>query len=235
MSRVLPLDRSAHGALRFDPGIVSSPQTIVQIGLSEIALVAADMPVCLAKDANTGRFNLVALLGLVEPGNLFCVEGRMHATYCPRALQLTGFRLDATGVAGLAVDETDGAIGAVSGQPLFVDGEPTPLLADIAAALHRLIADIGAARDVIGDYAGKRLIRSLRLTLQGDDGREHGIDGLYTIDTEALANLPDADVLALHRADRLAPATIIAASLVQIERLCQLNNARHARALRILP
>lgn len=232
MSRVRPLDRADHGALRFDPTVVGPSRRIVQIGLSELALAAADMPLCLAKDANTGRFNLVALVGLVEPVNLFVHDRHFHATYCPRALQLTGFRLDPNGVAGLAVVEDDPAIGS-SGDPLFRDGAPSPVLAGITAALEHLVADIGAARAVIDDYATQRLIRPLNLVLQSDDGQEHVIDGLYTIGTELLMQLSDEEVVRTHRSGALASATLLAASLVQVERLCQLHNAGGRQRLRI--
>ncbi len=224
MSRVRPLNRADHGALRFDSSVVGSDRRIVQIGLSELTLAVADMPVCLAKDANTGRFNLVALVGLVEPANLFVHDRRFHATYCPRALQLTGFRLDANGVAGLAVVEDDQAIG-MSGDPLFQNGKPLPVLVGIAAALEHLVADIGEARALVDDYAAQRLIRPLNLVLQTDDGKDHVIDGLYTIGTEQMMQLPDDEVVRMHRSGALASATLLAASLVQVERLCQLHNA----------
>ena len=232
MTQVRPIDRADHGSLHFDPRVIGPAQRIVQIGVSEIALAAADMPLCLAKDANTGRFNLVALVGLIDPVNLFVEAQRFHATYCPRALQLTGFRLDAAGVAGLAVDEADPAIGS-AGEPLFRDGEPAPILADVAAALQRLIADIGAARVLVDGYATQRLIRPLHLVVQEDDGQDHVIDGLYTIGSEALTQLPDASVVQMHRSCALASATLLASSLVQVERLCQLHNARSPRRLRI--
>lgn len=116
MSRVRPLSRAEHGTLHFDRTVVGPAQCLVQVGLSELALAVADMPLCLAKDANTGRFNLVALVGLIEPINVFVHDRRFHATYCPRALQLTGFRLDRDGVAGLAVVDGDPAIGS-AGDP----------------------------------------------------------------------------------------------------------------------
>lgn len=232
MSRVRPLNRADHGALCFDSSVVGPDQRIVQIGLSELTLAVADMPLCLAKDANTGRFNLVALVGLVEPANLFVHDRRFHATYCPRALQLTGFRLDANGVAGLAVVEDDPAIG-MSGDPLFNNGEPSPVLAGIAAALEHLVADIGEARALIDDYAAQRLIRPLNLVLQTDDGKDHVIDGLYTIGTEQMMQLPDDEVVRMHRSGALASATLLAASLVQVERLCQLHNAGGRQRLRI--
>lgn len=232
MSRVELLNPTDHGSLRFDRTVVGPGQRIVQIGLSEIPLVAADMPVCLAKDATTGRFNLVALVGLVDPANLFVHDRRFHATYCPRALQLTAFRLDTGGVAGLAIDPSDPAIGA-AGDPLFEDGQPTPLAAGIAAALEHLVADIGAARDLVDGYAAQRLIRPLHLVLQTEDGHDHVIDGLYTIGTETLAQLADDAVLRLHRSGALASATLLSASLAQVERLCQLHAARGGQRLHI--
>lgn len=232
MSRVRPLNHAEHGALHVDRTVVGPAQRIVQIGLSELALAATDMPLCLAKDANTGRFNLVALVGLVDPINLFVHDRRFHGTYCPRALQLTAFRLDGNGVAGLAVVEGDPAIGN-TGDPLFQNGEPAPLLAGIAAALEHVIADIGAARDLVDGYAALRLIRPLNLVLQSEDGKDHVIDGLYTIGTGALRHLPDDDALRLHRSGALASAAVLTASLAQVERLCQLHNASGRRRLRI--
>ncbi|KQN29947.1 hypothetical protein ASE88_14175 [Sphingomonas sp. Leaf38] len=212
--------------------MVGPAQRIVQIGLSEIPLVAADMPICLAKDATTGRFNLVALVGLVDPANLFVHDRHFHATYCPRALQLTAFRLDADGAAGLAVDASDPAVGA-AGDPLFQGGAPTPLATGIAAALERLVVDIGAARELVERYAALRLIRPLHLVLQDDDREDHVIDGLYTIGSEQLMQLSDDAVLRLHRSGALASAALLTASLAQVERLCQLHTARGGRPLRI--
>ena len=231
MSRIVLLDPVRHHALHSDAMAGAAARQFVQIGLSEIALAAADMPLCLVKDAQTGRFTLIALLGLIEPRNLFWHDGEMRATYLPRAASLTGFRLDAAGAGGLAVDEADPAMGA-RGEALFAaDRTPAPILADIRAALERIVADIAAAQALIDDYARLRVIRPLSIALQLSDGREHVVAGLYGLDEEALATLDDATVVALHRADQLAPAAVMAASLAQVERLRQLHNATHARQI----
>ena len=232
MSRVRPLNFADHGSVRFDRTVVGPAHRIVQIGLSEIPLVAADMPICIAKDGATAKFNLVALVGLVDPANLFVQDRRFQATYCPRALQLSGFRLDAGGVAGLAVDESDPAIGD-TGDALFQDREPTSLAAGVAAALARLVADINAARMLVEGYAALRLIQPMHLVLRDDHGTDDVIDGLYTIESAALAQLDDGDVLRFHRSGALASAALLTASLAQVERLCQLHNARGGRRLHI--
>ena len=84
---------------------------------------------------------------------------------------------------------------------------------------------------MVDDLAARRLIRPLSVVLRHADGPEHVLDGLYTVAPEALRALDDAAVVALHRADRLAPAAVMAASLAQVERLRQLHDATQPRAI----
>ncbi|HTG37436.1 SapC family protein [Sphingomonas sp.] len=224
MTRIRPLDAGAHRDLRFDLLRGAAERRLAQIGLSEIALAAADMPLCLAKDGATGRFNLIALMGLVEPANLFWQGGACVATYVPRAAMLGGFRIDPAGWDGLAIDEDDAAFGS-AGTPIFEGDALAASVAGASEALARLVEDIAVARSTVDAYAALRLIRPLRVTLTFRGGREHLIDGLYTIAGAPLAALDDAAVLRLHREDRLALSAILAASLAQVERLRQLHNA----------
>ena len=205
MSRIVALDAARHHAVRVDLGAGGAARQFVQIGRSEIALAAADMPLFLVKDEQTGRFNLVALFGLTEARNLFWRDGRMCATYLPRAASLAAFRLDPGGAGGLALDETSPAVGD-RGEPLFApDRSPAPLLETVRAALESVIADVAAAQALVDDYATHRLVRPVSLVLRHQDGHEHAVTGLYALDEEALASLDDATVVAMHRADRLAP------------------------------
>jgi len=209
----------------------AAARQFVQIGVSEIALAAADAPLFLIKDSHTGRFNLIALLGLTEPRNLFWYAGGMQATYLPRAASLTAFRLDRDGVAGVALDEADPGLGP-QGEALFApDQSPTPFIETTRVALESVISDVAAAQVLVDHYADHRLIRPLSLLLRYDDDHEHAVTGLYGIDEDALASLDDVTVVAMHRADRLAPAAVIAASHAQVERLRQLHNAAASRRI----
>lgn len=231
MTRLVALDPARHHAVHVDPVAGAAVRQFCQIGLSEIALAAADMPLFLVKDAQTGRFNLIALFGLIEPRNLFWYNDAMQLTYLPRAASLTAFRLDAGGAAGLALDEADAAVGT-RGQALFAaDRTPASFLATTHDALNAVVADVAAAQALVDGYAQQRLIRPLSLVLRHADGHEHAIGGLYGLDEDALASLDDATVVAMHRADRLAPAAVIAASHAQVERLRQLHNAAGLRAI----
>jgi len=221
MTRLRALDPARHGALRLDRARGAAGRRLVPVGRGEIAPLVADMPLLFAKDAQTGRFEPVALLGLVEPVNLFVSPAGYHATSQPGAAGLTALRLDAGGVDGLAVDEADPSLGA-TGESLFVDGRA----GHWRAALDAALTDVTAGRALADGYAQRGLLRRLSVVLSMDDGQEQVLDGLYGVAEEALAALPDADVVAMHRADELAPAAVLTASLAQVERLRQLHNAR---------
>lgn len=231
MSRIVPLNGARHHAVCIDAMTGAAARQFVQIGLSEIALTAADMPLFLVKDAQTGRFNLVALFGLIEQRNLFWQQGGMQSTYLPRAASLTAFRLDPQGLEGVGLDEADPAVSS-RGEPLFgPDRSTTPFLFTVREALDSVIADVAAAQALVDAYAQLRVIQPLSLVLRHADGHEHAITGLYGLDEEGLAALGDATVVAMHRADQLAPAAVMAASLAQVERLKQLHNAAELRAI----
>jgi hypothetical protein len=222
MTAIRPIDPSRHGRARLRLPADLSPLRFVRLGLSELAAASADVPIVLAKEAETGRFNLIALLSLAEPRNLCWRAGTWQATYMPVAARLLPFRLDPQGVCGLAIDE---AMLSDDGLPVFApDGQPSESLREAAVQLQRLVGDIAEAQARVDRFAALRLIRPIRCNLQRADGRPHAIDGLFTLGTEALESLADDAVVELHRSGGLAAAAVMRASLSQLERLRQLHN-----------
>jgi hypothetical protein len=201
------------------------------LGRSELTLACADFPICLAKEAATGRFNLIALLSLIEPRNLFCVNDQWRATYQPEATTTAPFFIDPDSEHGLAVDEDSVVLNAGGMQLFDASGKRTETLAHIATRLKRIADDIADAQHMVDDFARRKLIRPLQLILRLNDGLEHQIDGLYSLGTEALASLADNSVVELYRSGNLAGAAIMSASLAQIERLRQLHNASGAKPI----
>lgn len=219
MNQLRMLDPVRHAGLRWERWRGGAMRRIVPLGRSEVPLAAADMPLILAKDSQTGRFELAALVGLAEPINLFVSPEGYRATYQPRAAALGAFRIDGD---GLALDEADASLGA-TGALLDAD--------TLRSEINRLIADVEAGRTLARAWAQRGVLRPLRLVLAMAGGGEQVLDGLYGVSDAALTEQGDAAVLAMHRADQLAPAAVLTASLAQVERLRQLHNARFAAAI----
>ena len=226
MSRIAALHPVRHAKVRLRQPTAVSKLRFALLGRSELTLACADFPLCLAKEAGSGRFNLIALFALVEPRNLFWLNQRWQATYLPEATTTAPLLLDPGGEHGLAIDE-DSAILNDGGDELFgPDGKATEVLERTVVRLKRITDDIADAQRMVDEFARRRLIRPLQLVLRHEDGREHQIEGLYSLGTDALAALDDDSVVELYRAGDLAAAAIMSASLSQIERLRQLHNAQ---------
>lgn len=232
MTRIAPLHHIRHARVQLHSFADAPKLRFALLGLSELPLACADFPICLAKEAETGRFNLIALFSLVEPRNLFWLHQKWQATYVPEATTTAPFRLDPNSEHGLAIDEDSVTLNPAGSQLFGSDGQPSDVLKNISARLKRVVADIADAQEMVNDFAKRRLIRPLQLVLQLDDGREHQIDGLYSLGTNVLAALEDDSVLELYRSGRLAAAALMSASLAQIERLRQLHNASGAKPIK---
>ncbi|MEA1674514.1 SapC family protein [Nitrospirillum sp. BR 11163] len=225
MTRYRPLDPTRHGTVQMRPTADARAMRYAWVGLSEVPLASADFPLCVAKDGETGRFTLVALLSLDQPRNLYWRDGGWRCTYVPDAVMAEGFRLDAGSALGLLVDEDSDRF-AAPGQPLFgTDGAPTAAVEAMRVRLRRLVADLNAAHDMVDGFVQLDLVRALEVVLRLPNGAEHEVSGLYTLSPSALAELPDPMVVDLFRKGHLAAATLIAASVNQMERLLQLRGA----------
>ncbi len=195
------------------------------IGLGEVALAAADYPLVLLKDAQTGRFHLAALLGFGGNRNLFVLNGSWHATYLPETVLRYPFFLDSAAPLGLAIDEASALLGR-HGERLFDDdGTPTSATLTMQEQIQRMMRDRTAMSAFVDHIVEKRLVRPLRISVAYEAGNQTEIGGLYGIDQFALEAL-DADTLHhLNQQGHLAPMHVMIASLFQLNRLEQLHNA----------
>jgi hypothetical protein len=134
------------------------------------------------------------------------------------------FLLDAHTELGLAIDENSPRLGH-EGTPLFeADGRPTGVLSEARARLQRVTSDVADAQLMVDRFAELRLIRPLTVALTRKNDTEHQIEGLYSLGSNALAALSDDVIVNLYHLGYIAAASIMRASLSQIERLRQLHN-----------
>lgn len=242
MARYEMLNNIAHRDLKVATGF--GPQFGDAVGMvpaypSEFAELQREYPIFLRREAGTGSWHSVALLGFEQHENLFLQEGRWNASYLPGAAAkgpfLIGFQehyVDGvlTQDAVMHVDLDHPRVTTGGGEPVFLpQGGNTPYLDHIAGVL-RGIHDGGAyAAAMFAMLDDSGLIQPVTLDVQVTPRHRVSVNGLHGIDRERLAALDSARLAALNRAGYLEGAYLMLASLQNMRRLI----AEKQRRLRV--
>jgi SapC len=243
----LPLDRVQHRALRLRTGVPSHTATA---GLNAFFVTAAEFvdaareyPLLFVRagaDADgTPQVAPVAVFGLKQGQNLLLDGERWMARYMPaviRAYPFTMGRLPDARYA-LCIDESwpaflsPGDDGYDSAQPLFDEtGEPTDYLKQVHQFTEQIEVEVERTRVVGQLLMAKKLLQDMRFDATLPDGRKLGVDGFLAVDEKRLAELPDADVLELHRNGLLGLIHAHRLSMGQMRALTERHLAMEAAA-----
>jgi hypothetical protein len=201
MANFQPLNKNKHQALKvkLDPSYSHSAQShIVPISVFELPQTQAEYPIVFIKDSETGRFHLVALLGLRPQENLFHKKDDWNALYIPQYLSNYPFLLSASPeqpdnfVVGLDLDSD--MVSETNGEALFSDnGEQTKYLTQVTENLARANSQLDATQNFIQTMVDKGLLSSQSLTIKPANNEEFNVTGLYSIDEVAFNELNDSD------------------------------------------
>ncbi len=225
MSKIVRLNSEEHKNLKIRTEASASlgdGQRFVPVVLNEFQFLVAHYPLLFSKDAETGAFYCGAVMGFDEGENLFLDED------CYRPLNLRRMPFYTAGD-DVAIDLDHPRVGD-SGEALFTDaGEPTQFLAGTVGALREVRHGLDKMKDFIDTLLKLKLIEGLSVTLAFDDGKRD-LQGLYTINRDALAGLQDAEVLELFRSGYLQHIHLMIASLRQVANLANKKNRRLLQA-----
>jgi hypothetical protein len=227
MTQIVPLNKEAHRALKVDGR--ASPaygdnQHFAQVIVNEFPQLVVRYPILFAKNVDTGQFYCGAMLGFDEGENLFLEEWQERDTYRPLTLQRMPFYVRGPEI---AIDLDHPRVGAESGQPLFDQaGRPTRYLQGIIWAFQDLKPGIETTKVFIARLLELQLIEPIDIEVELDDGTTHHCAGLYTINQDVLAKLPDAVVVELFRRGYLTLIHLMIASLKQLPRMARRKNSR---------
>lgn len=223
MANIALLNNHDHRGLRVQTGAAArygDNQRFVAVIIGEFPYLAAHYPILLTKDQNTGGFFAGAMLGIDEGENLFLDERGME-TYRPLNLQRGPFFTAGNEV---AIDLDNPRLEA-GGKPLFTDGgEPTQYLQSIMALFRDLKPGLEMTRIFVETLVNLKLVEPIDIDLGFDDGSKRQLTGLYTVNQEALAKLPDAAVIELFRKGYLQLIYLMIASLKQVPVLARRKN-----------
>lgn len=231
MTQIVPLNKEAHRSLMVDgraSAAYGDNKRFVQVIAKEFPLLVVHYPVLFAKNAQTGEFYCGAMLGFDEGENLFLDEWGERELYRPLSLQRGPFYAHGP---DLAIDLEDPRVGAEGGKPLFTQqGQPSRYLQSIIWAFQDLKPGLEVTRVFIARLLELKLIEPIDIEVELSDGRTRNCVGLYTINQEVLARMPDAVVVELFRRGYMRLIHFMIASLKQIPVLARKKNGRLLRA-----
>jgi len=239
MNRVL-LNNVDHAELRVAPRIgaeFGDRANQLPIYPAEFEQAQRDFPILFRRDGDS--IDAIVLLGLDSDENLFLGEQGWTSRYVPAIQRRGPFSIalarDAdggeTGEPMVHVDLDDPRVGDDAGLPLFLPhGGDAPYLQHVSAALRTIYEGAQQARTINAQLAAAGLLRDVVLEIDLGDEGGYNVPGVLAIDEGALAALPDAEVVRLHRTGLLRLATMAAASLSNVSRLIELKNKQRAAA-----
>lgn len=189
----------------------------------EFINASQEFPIVYIKDAETGQFNVVVLLGLKPQENLFYDEKAWQGNYVPRALTLYPFLIHQEkedDKALLCFDEESPLVNKVSGEALFDEnGVENNWLTAKGEAVVDYVEKTGVTQGFIKLLLSKELLSPQTLNLKFEGQDEYTLGGLYVIDEQKFNDLPDSDFIELRQTGAL-PA--IYASLMSMQRISYL-------------
>lgn len=212
---------------------------LIPVVPSEFSFVATQLPLVLTKHEHTGEFGIAALCGFAPGENLLCGAG-WQGLYVPLQLQRQPFFLghDEQGGASICIDSQSPAVGAstngvlpTGAERLFLDdGSATGYLAHVGELMKDIVAGETQRRALIELLLRFKLVQPLALDVTFANGQSVRLQGLYSVDASALAQLPEPDLLELHRRGVLPAVYAMVHSMSQVYHLIHLKNQQLAQA-----
>jgi hypothetical protein len=231
MTNIVLLNKEEHRGLRVQTkasATYGDNKRFVEVIINEFPHLVLHYPILLSKDSETGAFFCGSMMGFDEGENLFLDESRGHPSYRPLNLQRMPFY---TAGSDLAIDLDHPRVNTAKGQTLFAGtGEPTSYLESIMTTFRDLVPGMQMTRQFIQTLLQLKLLEPIDISLRFDDGATRDLIDLYTINQDALRQLPDTTVVELFRRNYLKPIYLMIASIKQIAVLGQKKNEKLLRA-----
>ena len=205
---------------------------------TEFEQLQCEYPLLIARAADPGQYQCVALFGLSATENLFLnpqFPGRWDASVLPLVIAkgpfLIGHQEEMTpsGPARKAVvhiDLDDPRVNTREGEPLFLPlGGNSPYLEQVQRRLQALEEGIGMTQPFIQVLQQLDLLEPVLLDIGLHDGSSHKLEGYFTVSRARLSELPDETLGQLHRGGYLSAIYALLASLGNVQKLVKRKQA----------
>jgi hypothetical protein len=203
---------------------------MVSVIPGEFPALIAHYPIFFRKSPESGRFEPGVLLGFSSGENLFVADDRWDAPYVPLEVQRKPFLIQPEGGDGgprlvLTLDMDSPRVQEDEGEILFLETGARSSYLERVASILRALVDGGQAAYAYGAaLAELELIEPVRLALEFIDGSTRDLEGLYSINPEALRRLSGAGLQSLQSAGWLELAYYQLGSLAHVQGLIARKN-----------
>ena len=228
-----PLNFIDHGTVKINPTRHFphvEQQQIVPLIVQEFSTVAAEMPVVFVKNAETGSFQPVAILGFEAGENLFYGDPKWRGQYVPASIMHHPFALmpskdDANNLQVIII-ETDTVMNGKEGEALFKeDGSETEYLEQRKNALGKYYENMHITTAFVNYLQEKNLLVEQTLNIDINDQKRQ-LSGLYLVDEKKLNALSDEDFIDLRKRGYLPAIYAHMLSIHQLNTLASLKTSK---------
>ncbi|WP_129777657.1 SapC family protein [Peristeroidobacter soli] len=203
---------------------------------TEYGDVQREYPIFFRKEAQSGEFQSIALLGFQQDENLFLDQGGWNASYIPgvvaRGPFLIGFQnQDVDGELRrepvIHVDLDSPRISTTEGEPVFLpQGGNTRYLDRIGAILQGIHQGLALSKAMFEAFTAHQLIEPVNVEVKFNAEEQFNLRGLYTISEEKLRGLSGEALFQLNSAGFLQGAFLVIASLNNMKKLIDMKHRR---------
>ena len=200
---------------------------------TEFRRIQSCYPIFFQKDANTGKFFPLALLGFEEGENLFLSDNGWDANYVPVMIQrhpfLIGYQQDAEAAEGkrpvVSIDMDSPRVNESEGEAVFLPhGGTSEFLTSMTEVLEEVQVGHQVNEIFIDALLEFDLIESVSMEIELNDGSKRQLLGLYTINEERLDQLDGEALGKLQKLGFLLPVYMVLASLSSFRTLIDKRN-----------
>jgi len=205
---------------------------------TEYGDIQREYPIFFRKDAATGEFSSVALLGFEKDENLFLEGDDWNARYIPGVIArgpfLIGFQeRDSNGDVQrepvIHLDMDDPRVSDTEGEPVFLpQGGNSHYLERVAATLNGIHEGMAISRAMFAAFTELNLIEPVKVEVKLGPDEQYDLVGLHTLSEEKIRALDGQALEKLNRAGFLQGAFLVLASLNNMKKLIDMKHRKRS-------
>lgn len=206
---------------------------------TEFVELQKEYPIMFRRNAETEKYQAVALLGIQKDENLYLdesLDSGWAGHYIPATLArgpfLIGFQTqqengETQKVPVIHIDVDHPKVNEQKGRALFLEhGGNSPYLEHVSTLLKVMHQGIAVNDAMFAAFNEVELIEPVNIEIDLDNGEKHRLIGNYTINESKLQSLNAEQLAKLHQAGFLQLAFAVVTSMTNIRKLIEMKNRR---------